>query len=735
MPIERVLPVLALGLVLGWYFWPEPSADRRSRTDVASEPVRTLPAWPPALDDANPDRRRAAADELRKQGDAGVEIFIQLLRRGDAEQQILAARSLGAMGRGGPELLAALDPNNKALCLELLKAVERIGTKEDRWALPLLAHEDAQLRLAALQLIEARDADVVSAVADLIDPTRGSAEDDAALDALGYAPGGLAQILAAFENLSLRQKAIEAVMRMGPAASPATSALVQVIRDEVLADEEEGEDIIFLGSHTGDLDDYYAAGALAAIGGQAMPEVVAMLRSDLGGVRNHAAMILGTIGDAALPALVAAASDASPRARSAAADAFSFYSEQHPELLGALATLSKDSDESVRISALESLGKFGRPATPALMSALLETDAELIGTALDSLRDVKANDPRLIPHLARLLDHEDHNVQWGAADAIGAMGSDAGEGITVLVAALDSADHFLGMSITKALVAIGPAALPVLVARVDGASVSAQAVALQVFSRLGAKSPDVHAACGRLLQSPSLAIRVRAAAFLARFGAHRAAVLTILRKGLQHNDRAIRAAAVDGLRRMGTAAKSALPDVIRMAQAEGEREGNAVHVYDALAAVGAADIPQLIAVLASDSWNAQYDASKALETLGAPAVPHLVACDPSLREHVIPILQCSAETVPASRAALALWAKDARPAIRMLALKALWKGTWDARAVVPGLIALAPTNKSAAYLLSTIGSRAAFAIDDLRALYAKTKQPYIATAIQKIEQR
>ena len=132
----RVWVVLALGAVIGLFFLQEPRAERRVRTESASEPVRSQPRWPPALDDPNPDRRRAAAWELRERGDSALPIFFQLLRHGDPEQKILAARALGHMKKGTSELLAALDVHDTELCLVVLKAMGRMGKpEEDRWAL------------------------------------------------------------------------------------------------------------------------------------------------------------------------------------------------------------------------------------------------------------------------------------------------------------------------------------------------------------------------------------------------------------------------------------------------------------------------------------------------------------------------------------------------------------------------------------------------------------------------
>lgn len=738
MKIARGLLVLAVVAASGMFSWPEPRSERRSRTEQASEPVNSQPAWPPVFDDPNPDRRRAAAWELREQGDSALPIFFRLLRHGDSAQKILAARSLGHMKKGAAELLAALDVRDTELCLVFLKAVERIGKPEgDRWALPLLAHHVRDLRLAALRLLKAHDAEVVNAVADLIDPERGGEEDEWALEALGHAPGGLAQILAAFEHEALLQGAIEAVERMGPAAAPASSALVQVILDAELASEKELENFLeepqCFGN--GGIEQYYAADALAAIGESALPETVAMLGSELSGVRGHASTILAAMGDAALPALVTATHDSSPAIRAAATTALKAFAKDHPELLERLETLSRDSGQSVRLSALSSLSAYGRAATPTLLAALASTDEKELESALDSLRDTKANDPRLIAPIGRLLVHEEHTVQWSAADALGAMGTEVGEGISILAVALDKADHFLVMSITEALVAIGPITLPVLASRINLASASAQVAMIEVFVKLTASSAEVRAACERLLQSQHGMVRIRAAAFLAPFDAHRDVVLTMLRQGLAHKSSAIRKASAEGLGRMGAAAEPALPELIRLAVAEGERENNRVPLYDVLAAVGVADIPLLVNALAIDSWNLRFAASHALNKMGERAVPHLAACAPNLRPHTIPILRDAAKKVPKARAVLARWAEDPDAKIRFLALQALWKATFDARAVVPGLIALAPSDPRANYLLSKIGSRAYFALDDLRTLYAKTKQSHIAEAIKKIEQR
>ena len=112
------------------------------------------------------------------------------------------------------------------------------------------------------------------------------------------------------------------------------------------------------------------------------------------------------------------------------------------------------------------------------------------------------------------------------------------------------------------------------------------------------------------------------------------------------------------------------------------------------------------------------------------------------QSEVIEILGWTARKVPAATASRASFAASKDPAVSLAALAAIWYATKDARAVVPdflALVAVEKTRSGAAYRLSEVGARAAFAVGALREAHAEATDAevrrYLAETIEKIERR
>jgi cytochrome c556 len=247
----------------------------------------------------------------------------------------------------------------------------------------------------------------------------------------------------------------------------------------------------------------------------------------------------------------------------------------------------------------------------------------------------------------------------------------------------------------------------------------------------------------RMLASKSRAVRVHAAWALARAGGETDALLPTLLDGLQSASQGTRIAAASGLTALGAAAAASLPDILRAVEREGKLHfSDRAHYAYALAAVGRHDIPTLAAALSSPSVHVRYDTTEALKKIGAPAIPTLAKLAKTGSPELIEILGASAAKVPEARKALEAVARSEHPATRLRALDALWDATRDARAVVPGLldlVAIEEIQVNAAYQLSRVGARAAFAIGALREAHANATHPevinYLVEAIEKIERR
>jgi HEAT repeat protein len=176
------------------------------------------------------------------------------------------------------------------------------------------------------------------------------------------------------------------------------------------------------------------------------------------GVRQQAAKALGKIGHvSAVPALIEALKDGGEHVRSRAAEALGAIGDDTavPALIVAL----KDSDEYVRKRATEALVKIGKPAVPALIAALKNGNKH-VAEALGAIGDdaavpalivelnwwsgehvrksatealVKIGKPA-VPALIAALNDSNSGVRGGAAKALEAIGD------TAAVPALYAAD-------------------------------------------------------------------------------------------------------------------------------------------------------------------------------------------------------------------------------------------------------------------------------------------------------
>ena len=146
-----------------------------------------------------------------------------------------------------------------------------------------------------------------------------------------------------------------------------------------------------------------AAELLARV--DATPALVDRLIKVLGdrnqtGARNAAAMALGQLGPAAVPALLALLNHGDPDQRKFAADILGEL--RQPEALDELIARLDDSDPNVRVAAAEALGRMGGVAAcRALEQQLLSPEPILRLCALEGLGQLGRPPPlpRLLPHL------------------------------------------------------------------------------------------------------------------------------------------------------------------------------------------------------------------------------------------------------------------------------------------------------------------------------------------------
>jgi len=243
-------------------------------------------------------------------------------------------------------------------------------------------------------------------------------------------------------NREIRIASLNALAKVGTAAAEAVPALIAALKDPELYDERDAAEALanigpaalpaLAAALIADGDQYIsriATEALRMIGpaaGEAVPAILALFKEvsvPNFGTQTAAAIALGEIGAAAVPALIAGLKDPDLYVRRAAAQALGM--KAWPAAVPALAAALKDPEQLVRRAAAQALGwPMAVEAVPALIASL--------------------EDPDLY-------------VRRAAAQALGNIGPAAMEGLSALSTALEDPDLGMRETTAEAIRKIGPA--------------------------------------------------------------------------------------------------------------------------------------------------------------------------------------------------------------------------------------------------------------------------------------
>jgi HEAT repeat protein len=488
-----------------------------------------------ALEDAEGPVRRTAAQALASEPTRTGEVVAGLLKAlGDKDKLVRAAaatslgwqgaRSQGARSQGAraPDVVPALSA--------VFRNADSGAGREALWSLPRIGGAAKAALPAAIEALN--DRLLSDAAADFI---------------ASLGPDGKSAAIA----LARRDTpaAFRALAALGPEARDAVPLLVKMHSStpgmpqvfaaigppalEPLMEALGGPDPAL---------SYNAGHYLGELGPKAVPALVKHFSDRGARGRWWAALALGRIGAearAALPALIAATKEADPVLRRGATRAIGQIGPQHPEVVPTLVAMLKDSE--TRAEAITSLGQAGpkaEEALPALLThvsgqsyvgvmaaaavlkidarnaaaraalheAIKAPDAQRRHQALQVLRDIDEGGPEVIAacvatvkeadvtrhrqaiaYLGRLAEKDDAalkalidaldlrvppeaDVKKSALAALTSLGSKAKSAVPRVIPLLDHRFWDVRAGAAKALAAVGwetPAALPVLVARVQ----------------------------------------------------------------------------------------------------------------------------------------------------------------------------------------------------------------------------------------------------------------------------
>jgi HEAT repeat protein len=331
-----------------------------------------------------------------------------------------------------------------------------------------------------------------------------------------------------------------------------------------------------------------AADALGRMGkAAARPLIDQGLTSPDKDVRSNASRALLTIGDVAVPEMVATLGGGSPSQKIGCAGAVGKL--RATRATGALIGALSAKEEDVRLACRDALVALGKPAVKPLLGALTNKDAFTRQHACEALGEIA--DKSAAAPLLPVLDDENRLVRLAATYAIGKLKDP--QATAPLIAKLADKDREIREAAAVSLGQIAdPAAVNPLVAALSDGVDKVREQAAAALGRIDPTDPAVLAAIEAVTQSSTEGMR--------------AAALTAL--GLIGQPQSASAIAA----RLDPAVEGSVLVRRRAAQALGELKS--------AAAVGA-----LLKAFGDPDWRVNYTAQRGLAALGTGAVDPLLA--------------------------------------------------------------------------------------------------------------
>lgn len=322
----------------------------------------------------------------------------------------------------------------------------------------------------------------------------------------------------------VRATSLSILAQLGEKAKPAVPAVKKALKDKAFNVR---------------LQAVLAAGAIGPLAKDTVPEMIEIMRDDdTGFLEAQATITLSKIGAGAVPPLVKALGDKSPKVRRASAFALGLLGPKAYEAVPDLTKALKDNEPLVRSLAAEALGKIGseaESALPELNKALKDADAGVRINAALALWRIGQNTAG-VNELADILSkQEDASTRRAAAMALAHFGPAAKTALTPLASALKDKDAEVRQEVTFAL------------------------------GKIGADVAKVAVAIHPLLEDKSVGVRLHAVLALWRIEKKITDKgLNVLKKGLEQDETDDVLLALRVFGEVGPAAKAAVPALMVM---------------------------------------------------------------------------------------------------------------------------------------------------------------------------
>jgi len=250
-------------------------------------------------------------------------------------------------------------------------------------------------------------------------------------------------------------------------------------------------------------------------------------------VRHLAAIALGQVGAPAVPALARALEERqSLPVRIAAASGLARAGAAAATAVAALADCLRSADEVLRFHAAMALGKIGPAAVPALRGLLASGNPEVRGAALDALGFAGAGASGALEDVRALLASGGPSSE-AAAYAMIKISGDASAGLPSLLAQLEAADERGRARIVERIgtlrKAAGGTTSQLTSSLSDDPAPDVRGAAALALARTGTTGPETLAALSQALSDPEPEVRAQAGIALSALGTAAASVLPALR--------------------------------------------------------------------------------------------------------------------------------------------------------------------------------------------------------------
>ncbi len=580
-----------------------------------------------ALKDTSADVRRAAAAGLEKLGDAFA---------AEAAKNPLEKAAESPARAAVPALIEAAaekDPATRAAIISALGVLAPPGKNALPILIDALKDPSPQLRVTAIEALRRHGASASDALPALVDMALNEKHPDA-INALAASlaennpiPTELAPfyVNALRGSNTLRNKAVDALNKMGPKAIPAMlpqlkSELVLVRREAAAFLEKFAKDakpaLPQLAAALSDSDAFVrksAAAALGALGADALPALPDLIKLlETGDALNRATVAgvienIGAPAKDAVPSLLQLIQDKTLAARTAAGKALA---KMGAPGLDALLSMLKSPRDEVRAAASLALPHCGDAAMPGLAEALKSDNTDMVASAVSVLdRMGGARGPAIAP-LIPLLRHKLSAIRSAVPAVLAKCGARA---VKPLIVALDTspdATPELRSAMTDALGRAGKDAIPPLIeiikakrdvplyfsaiealGKIGPAASDATPLLMDLLTIVPAPPPPPPSAVKRVVAAvqppvgpppgPPLYARIDAAALqaLAGFGHSAEAALPLLFEMLKDGDGAVRSEAARAISKIAAGTERVPPLAEIVERCDSSVLSNALRVF------------------------------------------------------------------------------------------------------------------------------------------------------------